>query len=127
MRRRRSQQPIKFTLRFYPGQDDDLIRWLDGLDEKQVGAKAQTIKEMLRQVLGSKAIQGARSAGVWDLAEVRRVVEAGVTSALARLEGQRIGCARPVQADEDDDEVEMLLGALDQSLVLRDDGGDITG
>ena len=122
-RRRRRERPIKFTLRFYPGQDDDLIRWLDGLDGEQIGAKTRAMKEALRNGThagNADAIQAAGGAPALDLAEVRQVVEAAVASALGRFEGQISG-ATVSAAVEEDDEVEDLLGALDRSLVLGDD------
>ena len=33
-----SPRYVKFILRFYPGRDDDLIRWLDDLDREQIEA-----------------------------------------------------------------------------------------
>ena len=122
MQRRKKQQPIKFTLRFYPGQDDDLIQWLDRLDEKLVGIKAQTMKEVLRQGLGSEPGQTLPGASSLDLAEVRRVVEAGVASVLGQWDGQGGIGARDTPPEEQDDEVEYLLAALHNSLVVGDDG-----
>lgn len=122
-RKKRKQSPVQVILRLYPGQDDDLIYWLDQLDEVQFGAKTQALKEALRTALGVRPSQVATGVPVLDLAEVRRVVEAGVASALGRLEGQMIAGVRTTPPEADDDEVEGLLAALQRSLVLGDDEG----
>ena len=124
-RRTSGPQPIKFTLRFYPGRDDDLIRWLDELDGEYIGAKTRAMKEALRR--GLRATPAAdRSAGscqgtlTTSLAEIRQVVEVAVASALGRYQGEATGPARTTTAEEDD-EMEDLLEAFKDSLVL---GGD---
>ena len=119
----RKRGKVEIKLRLYPGHDDELIRWLEQLDEQPYGAKTRAIKEALRMGLGAGPVQVAVVAPVVDLAEVRRVVEAGVTSALERFEGQVIGSPRTAQDEEEDDEVEGLLDVLHKSLVLRDEGG----
>ena len=119
-RRRRGKVEIK--IRLYPGQDDELIRWLEQLEDQPYGVKTQAIKEALRKGLGASPLQAAATAPAVDLAEVRRVVEAGVASALGRLEGQVLGSATTAPAEEEE-EVEDLLAALKRSLVLGDDGG----
>ena len=121
--RRRRSRPIKFTLRLYPGQDDDLIRWLDGLDGEPIGAKTQAMKMALRRGTDAgqvEAVQGTGTAPALDLVEVRQVVEAAVASALVRSEGQIAGSA-PSAAVEEDGEVEDLMRTLERSLVLGDD------
>lgn len=120
---RRRSRPIKFTLRFYPGRDDDLIRWLDRLDGEPIGAKTQAMKMALRRGTNAgqvEAVQGIGTAPVLDLAEVRQVVEAAVASALGRFEGQLAGSAASA-AVEEDDEVDDLMRAFEESLVLGDD------
>jgi hypothetical protein len=119
-RRRQGLRPIKFTLRFYPGQDDDLICWLDELDEEQIGAKTQAMKEALRRGMRADQLQAAAPAPALDLVEIRRVVEAAVASALSRFEGKVVGAAATTPADEDD-EVEDLLEGFQYSLVLGHD------
>ena len=42
---------VKVTLRFYSGQDDDLITWLESL-HVSYGKKGEAIKDVLRQGLG---------------------------------------------------------------------------
>ena len=119
-RRRRSLRPIKFTLRFYPGQDDDLIRWLDGLEEEHIGAKTQAMKEALRRGLGTDPLQAKVAAPALDLLEIRQVVEAAVASALGRFEGHMVDVGVATTTEEDD-ETEDLLEAFRQSLVLGEE------
>ena len=128
MRRKSRLPPIQVILRFYPGQDDDLIQWLDGLDEEPTRTKTQALKEALRRGIGPEhglsgaegPLQATVATPALDLVEVRRVVEAAVTSALGRFEGQVVGAAATTPAEEDD-EVEDLLEGFQYSLVLGDD------
>jgi hypothetical protein len=123
--RRRKRPPVEFRIRLYFDTDDDLIDWLDSLDDDAVPnaphrTKNQGVKEALRR--GIAAAQGQPSGPVaataaWDLSDVRRVVEAAVETALARLGGQ---VATSTVAPSEDDEAEGLLDALGESLVLRD-------
>ncbi len=129
-RTRPNARPIKFTLRLYPGQDEDLICWLAGLDEEKIGTKTRAVKEMLRNGLAGEQSGGPVHEGViapaLDLAAVRRVVEAAVDSSLERLawprpgEGQGLGRDWP-PTSEPDDEVEDLLDTLEQALVLEEE------
>ena len=118
-RRRRGPRPIKFTLRFYPGQDDDPIRWLDECEEHS-GAKTQAMKDALSRGMGTDSLQATDLAPELDMVELRRVVEAAVASALGRFEGQVVG-AKVTTPAEEDDEVEDLLEGFQYSLVLGDD------
>jgi hypothetical protein len=43
---------VKVTLHFYPGQDDDLIAWMESL-HVSYGKKGEALKAVLRQGLGS--------------------------------------------------------------------------
>jgi hypothetical protein len=104
----------QLTIRLYPGPDDDLLRWLAGMEGQPYGAKSQAVKEALRRGLGMNSPAAPAGAAV-DLAEIRAVVEAAVEAALARLEGAVV--ARPAP-DSADDEAERLLDALGDSLVL---------
>jgi hypothetical protein len=128
-RRNSGPRPIKFTLRFYPGRDDDLIRWLDEIDGEYIGAKTRTMKEALRCGLGVGPLQATVAAPELDrsteltasLAEIRQVVEVAVASALGRYQGEVAGPAVTTTAAEEDDETEGLLEAFKDSLVLGDD------
>jgi hypothetical protein len=112
--RRSVEDGPQLTIRLYPGPDDDLLRWLAGMEGQPYGAKSQAVKEALRRGLGMNSPAAPAGAAV-DLAEIRAVVEAAVEAALARLEGAVI--ARPAP-DSADDEAERLLDALGDSLVL---------
>ena len=107
-------RPLELRVRLYPGSDDDLLRWLAGMEGQPYGMKSQAVKEALRRGLGV-GLPAAPAGAVVDLAEIRAVVEAAVEGALARLEGAVV--ARPAP-DAADDEAERLLDALGESLVL---------
>jgi hypothetical protein len=107
-------RPLELRVRLYPGPDDDLLRWLVGMEGQPYGAKSQAVKEALRRGLGMNSSAAPAGAAV-DLAEIRAVVEAALEAALARLEGAVIARAAP---DSADDEAERLLDALGESLVL---------
>jgi hypothetical protein len=110
----RMNRPLELRVRLYPGPDDDLLRWLVGMEGQPYGAKSQAVKEALRRGLGMNSSAAPAGAAV-DLAEIRRVVEAAVDAALARLEGAVI--ARPASGAADD-EAEQILDAMGESLVL---------
>ena len=107
-------RPLELRVRLYPGPDDDLLRWLGGMEGQPYGAKSQAVKEALRRGLGMNSPAAPAGAAV-DLAEIRAVVEAAVEAALARLEGAVV--ARPAP-DAVDDEAERLLDTLGEALVL---------
>ncbi len=111
----RRSRVVRFTLRLAPGRDDDLLRWLAGMEGQPYGAKSQAVKEALRRGLGMNPSAGSGGAVV-DLAEIRAVVEAAVEAALARLEGAVV--TRHAPETSADDEVERLLDVLEESLVL---------
>ena len=117
--RRRRRQTVKFTLRLHSEQDDDLIQWLESLDDLHFGAKTQAVKDALRRGIGDPGHQASAPTTTVDLAEIRAVVEAAVTQALARFEGQVAGAA--VVAPEEDEETETLLDSLEAALVLAED------
>jgi hypothetical protein len=123
---RREQSPVKVTLRFRPGQDDDLIQWLQSLDSLHFGAKSQALKDALRRGLRTGNSESdselpSNSAGIaLDLSELRQVVEAAVDTALGRFEGQ-IGGGTKVTSSAEDDETEALLDNLEAALVLDED------
>lgn len=133
-RRTPGPQPIKFTLRFYPGRDDELIHWLDELDGEYIGAKTRAMKEALRRGLRFEPLQATVAAPAVDrsakscqdtlttsLAEIRQVVEVAIASALGRYQGELSGPAAATTTAEEHDETEDLLEAFKDSLIL---GGD---
>ena len=116
----RRRKTIEFRIRLYSGQDDELIRWLEQFNDKPYGVKSQAVKEALLRGMGSGNPGQGDAAPAVDLAEVRRVVEAAVATALARFEGQVSG-AVPATPPEEDEETEDLLDSLEAALVLDDD------
>ncbi|HIE39047.1 MAG TPA: hypothetical protein EYP77_08285 [Anaerolineae bacterium] len=103
----------------YPGEDDELIAWVNSLDRLPFGAKSQAVKEALRRAVGGGSSPGRPApAPAVDLSEIRAVVEAAVEQALAR---QQVSAAAAT-APEEDAEVEALLDGLGASLVLGDEG-----
>ena len=123
--RRRKPNEIRLHIRLYPGQDDDLIQWLEQFNDKPYGAKSQAVKEALRRSIGQPdqpidPIHQVNPLNRVTLAEVRQVVEAAVATALARFEGQVSG-AVPATPPEEDEETEDLLDSLEAALTLQDD------
>ena len=117
---RRQRGKVEIKIRLYRGQDDELIQWQAQFDDQPYGVKTQAVKEALRRGIGVEPLQATVVAPALDLVEVRRVVEAAVTSALGRFEGQVDGATTATPAEEDD-EVEDLLEGFQYSLVLGDD------
>jgi len=119
---RRRKRVDEIRARLYPGQDDDLIRWLEQFDGQPYGVKSQAVKEALRRGIGGgdPGQMSSTPAPAVDLAEIRQVVEAAVTQALARFEGQVAGAAVAAPAEENE-ETEALLDNLEAALVLTDD------
>ena len=116
----RRRKTVEFRIRLYSGQDDELIRWLEQFNDKPYGVKSQAVKEALLRGMGSGNPGQGDAAPAVDLAEVRRVVEAVVATALVRFEGQVSG-AVPATPPEEDEETEDLLDSLEAALVLGDD------
>ncbi len=135
-RRRRQPREVRLHLRLYAGQDDELIRWLEQFDDQPYGTKTRAVKDALlcgmREAPAQEAAQdldcSARSCQetlTASLADVRRVVEAAVETALARLGDHRNGSgtlqvAVPAVAPSEGDEADDLLDALGESLVVKD-------
>jgi hypothetical protein len=71
---------LKLTIRFYRGQDDDLIAWLEEM-RASYGKKGETVKDILRKGLGAT---GSGSAVPLDtgslLADFRQVMESTLAS-----------------------------------------------
>ena len=107
---RRQRKHIELKLRLYPGQDDDLIAWLDSLDGQPFGAKAQAIRDVLHRGLGSGAESQPGVHAEIDLGDVRRVVEAAVSSALAQWECA--GARASASGTGEDEETERILDGM---------------
>ena len=127
-RSKRRQADVQLHIRLYPGQDDELLRWLEQFEVQPYGVKTQAVKEALLRSIDSASRSAGRSAldpavelSGQSLAEIRRVIEAAVETSVARLactlQGEgRIGTAAVA---EEDDETEGLLDALGEALVLK--------
>ena len=118
-------------IRLYAGKDDDLLQWLDGLPDHPPGLRSQAIKEALRRgirqadpppapanvTLDADAVREAVAAAIahsLDLVEIRRVVEAGVVSALASA---RVSVVEE-GGDESEDDSEAFLDTLGEELLM---------
>ena len=120
---------VKLTLRIYAERDEDLYRWLQGLDDLPYGHKAQEVKEVLRRGLAqagasggsdapvdAKAIQRALTAALGELLDdLRRVVTAAVTNALNEV--QVTVATRPHKGEDAEDDVQDLLEVWDGNTV----------
>ena len=103
---------LKLTIRFYPGQDDDLIAWLEEM-RASYGKKGETVKGTLRKGLG---VTESSSAVALDcsglLADIRQVME----STLASYAFQPAAQAEAKVQEED--VAEERLSRLDLALSL---------
>ena len=125
---------VKFTVRLYPQRDADLLRFLDQLRN---GEKNRVIKEMLRRgmqceqsAVDLEAIRqvmqdtmGKTKASIvpFDLADIRKVVEAAVASALTGLEAPPSNSSLASgEVPKETPEVTEMLDSLGKSLRLED-------
>ncbi|MCJ7434528.1 MAG: hypothetical protein MUO77_13665 [Anaerolineales bacterium] len=104
---------LKLTIRFYPGQDDDLIAWLEEM-RTSYGKKGETVKDVLRKGLGATGSGSAVQLDMGSLmADIRQMMEAALAS---------YAFQPAVQAEaksQDDDLAEERLSRLDLSLSLE--------
>jgi len=103
---------LKLTIRFYPGQDDDLIAWLEEM-RASYGKKGETVKGTLRKGLGAA---DSASAVALDhgslLADIRQVMESSLASYAFQPAVQ-------VEANpQEEDIAEERLSRLDLALSL---------
>jgi hypothetical protein len=112
-------KPYKLTLRLDPRADADLLAWLEGLRRQGHGMVSREVKAALRAHLTGAPSAAAAPSQDWAqvLADIRRVVEAALSSA---LDGVRLTAAVP-DAMPDEDEAASLLDALGETLLLPDD------
>lgn len=103
---------LKLTIRFYPGQDDDLIAWLEDM-RASYGKKGETVKDVLRKGLGAADSGSAVSLDTGSLlADIRQVIESSLAS---------FAFQPAVQAEaksQEDDAAEERLSRLDLDLAL---------
>lgn len=114
-RKRRKAEIKQLHIRLYPGQDDELIEWLESLNGLPVGEKSRRIREALCQGIKANDSEETKALAI-DLSEIRKIVEAAVAQALA---GFRIEAAKA--SVEEDDGTEEILENLGASLVLSVD------
>ena len=85
----RRKKRVELKIRLYPGQDDELIRWIASLNDLPWGGKSQRVKEaLLRGISNDHSGEPTVTPAAFDLAEIRRVVEVATESALGRFGGQ---------------------------------------
>lgn len=120
---RKKKPDEHFHLRLYASQDDDLIQWLAQFEKQPLGVKSAAVKGALRQAIGSAQppAAGPASAG-FDPGELRRVVEAAVSSALAGSGNVSLG-HNPEPAAEGH-AARGILDSLETTLVLGEDDLD---
>ena len=120
---------VKLTLRIYAERDEDLYRWLQGLDDLPYGHKAQEVKRVLRRGLtqagasggsdapvDAEAIQRALTAALSDaLADIRHIVEAAVVTALNEV--QVTAVTQPGREEDPEEDVQDVLEVSDDNLV----------
>jgi hypothetical protein len=114
-RRKKSRQIL---LRFYPGQDDELIAWLDQFDDRPYGAKSQAIKEALRRGIGAVTDPGGLA---MDEDRLLQLIKTGVLGVLVAYLGPRDSRASLAAQTVEDDEIEGLLDHLGASMTISDD------
>ena len=103
---------LKLTIRFYPGQDDDLIAWLEEM-RASYGKKGETVKDVLRKGLGAIGDSSIVPLDTGSLlADIRQVME----STLASFTFQPASQAEA--KSQDDDLAEERLSRLDLGLSL---------
>jgi hypothetical protein len=111
---------LKLTTRFYPGQDDDLIAWLEDM-HASYGKKGETVKDVLRKGLGAGSSNSAIQLDTGSLlADIRQVVESALASHALQPTVQ-------TEAESQDDALaEEQLSRLDHDLTI-DSGSSLQG
>lgn len=92
----------KVSLRFYADQDQDIIAWLDRAPK---GQRTLLIKDALRAYIRGEITPPTMSAPTaslpFDLADIRRVVEAAIAES-----GALVASGNPAQPGPDNDHAE---------------------
>jgi|GEM_PF-1893479 len=103
---------LKLTIRFYPGQDDDLIAWLEEM-RASYGKKGETVKDVLRKGLGAVDSKSAIPLDTGSLlADIRQVIESSLASYAFQPAVQE------AEKSKDDEIAEERLSRLDLDLSL---------
>ncbi len=114
----------KITLRLRPGEDDDLLAWVDGLRLPH-GKKGEEIKDTLRRGIGSEEAAPAAQLDAGNLlADIRQVLEATLSTQLANLS---LRANAPVSDTEDDEYANACLDQLGDALLFDVDDEDEQG
>ena len=104
---------VKLCLRLYVDRDADLIAWLATHEDAPFGSKGEAVKAALRRGIGAATIPGLPATS--DLmVQVRAVVEAAVTSAMANAHL----VMSPLAAETPASETDALLDAFAENLTL---------
>ncbi len=102
--------PTKLCLRLHPNRDADMIAWLDTLAELPFGDKGEAVKAALRRGIGMEAASQPTVAADL-LVQLRTVVEAAVTAALADAQAAKNTTTMSSETDA-------LLDAFAEGLTL---------
>ncbi len=103
----------KLCLRLHPDRDADLIAWLETLAGLPFGNKGEAVKVALRRGINMEE-ESQPAAAAELLAQLRTVVEAAVTSALADAQVVKYATTPMTPTSETD----VLLDALGKDLTL---------
>lgn len=132
-KKRRVQDEIR--ARLYRGQepDDMLLAWLDQFENAPFGAKQQAIKEALLRGIGLSPADGSAATAVSidtdtirtaieeamtsTMAQIRRVVEVGVSNALRGFTGDLTPLPIERSASEQE-EIAAVLAVFDQEVLI---------
>lgn len=112
----------KITLRLKPGEDDDLLAWLEAIDSTY-GKKGAAIKATLRRGIDTPDATSAAQPDAGNLlADIRQVVEATLSTQLANLS---LIANTPVVTAEEDEYANACLDQLGDALIFDvDDEGE---
>ena len=104
---------VQINIRLYSPEDDALLKWYAAQGD-HYGGRTHAIKQALKQGISASAEQTP----ALDMVEMRNVVEAAVTTAMARFD---VTAINGNGNDEDENEkAEQLLANLGNALTLEE-------